>query len=551
MSSRSLAFLAAAIVLSCAARQTDAQAFDLVIRNARVVDGMGNPWYRADVGIRGDRIAEIGALGARQATRTIDARGRVLAPGFVDMMAGTSEPLVTDPVTGESKLRQGITTMMVGEGDSEAPQDERTIGNGMTIDGQKITWRTFDEYFRILERKGLPLNVVHNVGAAQIRRIVIGEEDKRPTAAQLEQMKAMVEQAMVDGSVGFSTALIYPPGTYAKTDELIELGKVVAKYGGTYFSHMRNESNQVLDAIRETMRIGQGAGIPVHIYHLKAAGQENWPLMLRAIALIDSARRAGLEVTADVYPYIRNGIGLGSFLHPRHYAEGTEKFVATLGDPAVRRRLRAEVETTSNWENWYRHVGKNWNNVLITEVGPKTDSSFVGLSIAQVAAKRKVDQWTAFFDLVQQGGTGVAPQSMNEEQKRQALRASWISIDTDASPVNPSTAPSAHPRAFGTFPRILAKYVREERVIPLEDAIRKMTSSPANVLGLFDRGRIAPGMAADLVLFDPATVQDRATFTKPLVYAAGIDVVIVNGQVAIDEGKAGTASAGKVLRHGR
>ena len=551
MPSRSLGFLTAALVLALAARQSDAQAFDLVIRNARVVDGMGNPWYRADVGIRGDRIAEIGALSSRQATRTIDARGRVLAPGFVDMMAGTSEPLVTDPVTGESKLRQGITTMMVGEGDSEAPQDERTIGNGMTIDGQKITWRTFDEYFRILERKGLPLNVVHNVGAAQIRRIVIGEEDKRPTPAQLEQMKAMVEQAMADGSVGFSTALIYPPGTYAKTDELIELGKVVAKHGGTYFSHMRNESNQVLDAIRETMRIGQGAGIPVHIYHLKAAGQENWPLMLRAIALIDSARRAGLEVTADVYPYIRNGIGLGSFLHPRHYAEGTEKFVATLGDPAVRRALRTEVETTSNWENWYRHVGKNWNNVLITEVGPKTDSSFVGLSIAQVAAKRKVDQWTAFFDLVQQGGTGVAPQSMNEEQKRQALRASWISIDTDASPVNPSTAPSAHPRAFGTFPRILAKYVREERVIPLEDAVRKMTSSPANVLGLFDRGRIAPGMAADLVLFDPATVQDRATFTKPLVYATGIDVVIVNGQVAIDEGKASAASAGKVLRHGR
>jgi N-acyl-D-aspartate/D-glutamate deacylase len=209
------------------------------------------------------------------------------------------------------------------------------------------------------------------------------------------------------------------------------------------------------------------------------------------------------------------------------------------------------VETTSNWENWYRHVGKNWNNVLITEVGPKTDSSFVGLSIAQVAAKRKVDQWTAFFDLVQQGGTGVAPQSMNEEQKRQALRASWISIDTDASPVNPATAPSAHPRAFGTFPRILAKYVREEHVIPLEDAVRKMTSSPANVLGLFDRGRIAPGMAADLVLFDAATVQDRATFTKPLVYATGIDVVIVNGQVAIDEGKANAASAGKVLRHGR
>ncbi|MGI8510643.1 MAG: N-acyl-D-amino-acid deacylase family protein [Gemmatimonadaceae bacterium] len=523
--------------------------FDLLIRNARVVDGMGDPWYRADIGISRGRISEIGVLTGRTGTRTIDAQDRVVAPGFIDMMAGTSEPLIMDPASAESKLRQGITTMMIGEGDSEAPQNDRTIGGGLTVGGNKVKWNTFGEYFKLLEQHGIAVNVVHNVGAAQVRRVVIGEEDTRPTPAQMEQMKALVDQAMNDGAVGISTALIYPPGTYASTDELIELSKVAARHGGVYFSHMRNESFDVLAAIREALHIGASAGIPVHIYHLKAAGQDNWKLMPRAIALIDSACSTGLDVTADFYPYVRNGIGLNSFLHPRHFARGTDAFIATLGDAAVRRSLRHEVETTSDWENWYKHVGKNWNNVLITEVGPKVDSSFVGLSVAQVAQKRGVNVWTTFFDLVQQGGVGVAPESMNEEQKRDVLRAPWMSIDTDAPPTNPLTAPSAHPRAFGTFPRILAKYVREEHVVSIEDAVRKMSGEPASVLGLYDRGRIAPGMAADIVIFDPAKVQDLATFTKPLVQSVGIDYVIVNGQMAIDAGRATGAPAGKVLRH--
>ena len=524
-------------------------AFDLLIRNARIVDGMGNPWYRGDIGVSGGRIAEIGVLADRRAARVIDAQDHIVAPGFIDMMSGTSEPLITDPASAESKLRQGITTMMVGEGDSEAPQNDRTIGDGMLLDGKKVKWTSFSEYFKLLEKHGIALNVVHNVGAAQVRRVVIGEEDTKPSTAQMEQMKALVDQAMNDGAVGVSTALIYPPGTYASTDELIELSKVAARHGGVYFTHMRNESFDLLNAIREAVAIGSAAHIPVHIYHLKAAGQDNWPLMSRAIALIDSARTAGLDVTADFYPYIRNGIGLSSFLKPSHFTRGSDAFIATLGDPAVRKSLRAEVENSADWENWYRHVGKNWNNVLITEVGPKVDSSFVGLSIAQVAKKRGVDEWTAFFDLVQQGGVGVAPQSMNEDQKRDALRAPWMSIDTDASPTNPKTAPSAHPRAFGTFPRILAKYVRDEHVVSLEDAVRKMSGEPANVLGLRTRGRIAPGMAADLVIFDLNKVQDLATFTKPLVQSAGMDYVIVNGQLAIDAGRATGAPAGMVLRH--
>lgn len=545
--SAALALLSATPVVAQNAQS--AQPFDLIIRNARVIDGMGNPWYRADVGVRAGRIAEIGSLTGRQAARTIEANDRVVTPGFIDMMGETSEPLVTDPPSVESKLRQGITTMMVGEGDSEAPQNERTIGAGIIADGKKVTWRTFGEYFTLLDQHGVGMNVVHNVGATQIRRVVIGEEDKHPTPQQMEQMKALVDQAMSDGAVGLSTALIYPPAVYASTDELIELSKVAARHGGVYFSHIRNESFGVLDAIREALRIGRGAGIPVHIYHLKAAGQENWHLMPSAVALIDSARSAGIDVTADFYPYVRNGIGLGSFLHPRHYAAGTDKFLATLSSPVVRRSLRQEVETTADWENWYRHVGKKWDNVLITAVGPRTDSSFVGLSIAQVAEKRGVDQWTTFFDLVQQGGVDVAPQSMNEEQKRDALGVLWISIDTDSRPMNPANTPSAHPRAFGTFPRILAKYVRDEHVLTLEEAVRKMTGEPANVLGLHDRGRIAPGMAADLVIFDPAKVQDVATFAKPLAYSVGIDYVVVNGQLTIDDGRATGAMAGRVLRH--
>lgn len=523
--------------------------FDLLITGGRIVDGTGAPWYRADIGIRDGRVAEIGVLRGRPAARTIDAAGRVVAPGFVDMMGGSTLPLIRDPASAESKLRQGITTMLVGEGGSHAPQSDALLGEGVELNGRRVQWRTFMEYFALLESAGVPLNVVHNVGAAQVRRIVIGDEDRPPTSEQLERMKALVREAMGDGAVGLSTALIYPPGNYATTEELIALAREAAAFGGVYFTHMRNESAGLLEAIDESIRIGENAGIAVHIYHLKAAGQGNWPLMEHAIARIAAARVRGIDVTADVYPYIRNGIGLGSFLHPRHYARGAEAFLTTLDDPGVRAELRREVEATADWENWYRHVGADWGKVLIVSVGNATDPAFVGLSIAQVAERRGVDAWTAFFDLVRAGGTSVAPMSMDEAQKHAALRAPFISIDTDAPPTNPATAPSAHPRAFGTFPRVLAKYVREENVIALEEAVRKMTSLPANRLGLYDRGRIAPGMAADLVVFDPARIQDRATFTQPLLFSEGIDYMIVNGRLTIDDGRLTAERAGRVLRH--
>lgn len=522
-----------------------AQDFDLILENARVVDGMGNPWYRADVGIRGDRIAALGDLQGRSGRR-IAVNGRVVSPGFIDMMGATSLPLLTDPPSAQSKLRQGITTMMAGEGNSDAPQTETTMR--AWIKQSPYRWSTFAGYFHLLETRGIGLNLVVNVGAAQIRRIVIGDEDRPPTPAELDRMRQAVDQAMRDGAVGVSTALIYPPGTYAKTDELVELCKVAGRYGGFYSTHMRNESSQVLDAIRESLEIGEKAGVPVHIYHLKAAGQENWPLMQQAIDLIASARAKGMDVTADTYPYIRNGLGIEALVHPRHFAHGNAPFLATLNDPAIRAALRHEIETTSDWENWYRHVGSNWDNILVSEVQSAPNKKYEGKSVAEIARMRGKDEWNTFFDLVALMSVSVNPKSMNEEQKYLAMRSEFLSFCTDAAPANPETTTGVHPRAFGTFPRVLAKYVRDDHIITLEMAIRKMTSLPANTLKLYDRGRIAPGMAADLVVFDPATIQDTATFQSPLKYPRGIDYVIVNGKIAVEKESWTRVMSGQILK---
>ena len=522
--------------------------FDVLILDARIVDGAGNPWMRGDIGLRDDRIAEVGHLDGREALRTIDAADRVVSPGFIDMMGQASQVLVTDPPSAESKLRQGITTYLSGEGGSPAPQSEATLSTPPIVDGDTLRWQTYAEYFAIIESFGIPINVVHDVGLTQVRRVVLGDGDVRPDLAEIEEMKILVRQAMEDGAVGVSTSLIYPPAIYADTDELIEMARVAGEYGGVYFTHMRNESHAVLDAIREALEIGEGAAVPVHIYHLKAAGQENWPLMVQAIALIDSARTAGMDVTADIYPYIRNGIGLGSFLHPRHYSEGTGPFLATLDDPELRRSLRREVESTADWENWYRHVGMAWDNVLIVSAPATIDQRVIGRSVAGAAEILGTSEWDAFFDLVKAGGVSVNPRSMNEEQKWQALRAEWVMIDTDASPVNPATSASSHPRAFGAFPRVIRKYVREDGVITLEDAVRRMTSLAAHRLGLHDRGLIAPGMAADLLIFDPEKVVDRADFGDPMRYAEGMDYVFVNGVAVIDDGVLSSAKPGRLLR---
>jgi N-acyl-D-amino-acid deacylase len=522
--------------------------FELILQGGSIVDGTGNPWYRADIGIRDGLIVEIGDLSGRATRRSLPLQGKVVAPGFIDMLVGSSLPLWLDPRNAESELLQGVTTIVVGEGDSMAPQNERTLGDFPPSDNLPV-WHRYSEYFTLLEKTGIALNVVHNVGATQVRRIVIGEENQPPKPEQLSRMKDLVADAMRDGAVGLSTALIYPPGIYAKPDEIIELAKVAAQFNGVYFTHIRNESGQLLDGIREAIRVGDQAHIPVHIYHLKAAGEENWSLMPKALQLIQEARDRGLDITADIYPYVRNGIGLDSFIHPRHFAGDREAFLRSLSDSRVRTLLRREIETTSDWENWYLHVGKNWDNVLVAKVGQGIDRHYEGKSIQQIALARHEDSWKVFFDLVPQGDIDVNPKSMNEDQKRQALQAGFVCIGSDSAPSNAATTTNAHPRAFGTFPRVIAKYVREEKVIRLEEAIRLMTSLPANILRLPNRGRISTGMAADLVILDPASVRDTATFEHPVTYPVGIEFVLVNGAMAVENGKMKDSRSGRIIRH--
>lgn len=522
--------------------------YDVVVLGGRVVDGSGYRAYETDIGIRDGVIVAIGNLDDAAASTRINAGGKVVTPGFIDMMGQSTLVYVVDRPAAESRLRQGITTHLAGEGGSHAPQNEHTQPSPVTIGNREVTWRRFSEYFEILESEKLPINVVHNVGAAQVRRIVLGEKDRDPTPAELAAMQELVRQAMEDGAIGFSTSLIYPPGNYATTDELIALAKVVAPYGGIYLTHMRNESHAVLEAIDEALQIGKMAGIPVHIYHLKAAGRENWPLMQKAIDKINAAREDGMDVTADIYPYIRNGIGLRSFIAPYHYAEGADVFIATLADSQVRRKLRTEIETDYTWENWYKHVGEDWDKVLITGANRYKDPSIAGLSVAGAADREGIDVWDMFFELVK-AGVGVAPQSMNEEQKSLALKSPWVMIDTDSAAANPANVKTTHPRAFGAFPRVLAKYVRENNDLSLEEAVRRMTSLPANRLGLRDRGRIALGMAADIAIFDADKIQDTATFAEPMRYAEGIDYLLVNGVLVVDDGKLTNALPGKVLRN--
>jgi N-acyl-D-amino-acid deacylase len=525
------------------------QPWDFLVRDARIVDGSGNPWFKGSVAISHGRIAWIGTTlpPSTGAAHIIDAAGRVLAPGFIDLMGQNTLLYIQVPDVAASKLTQGVTTHFSGEGWSHAPLNERTRPKvPELVDGKPVQWHDFAEYFSILESRGLPLNVIHNVGAEQVRRAVLGEEGRAPTPNELNAMRSLVDQAMQQGAAGLSSALIYPPGAFASTDELVELAKVVSRYGGFYSTHLRNESGDLLAAIDEAIAIGRRANVPVHIYHLKAAGVANWPLMAEAVQHIEDARKEGLDVTADVYPYVRNGIRIGSFVPPSFYLDGDEAFLRAMASESTRVEVRRQIESDSaGWENWYQHVGRDWQNVLIT--GDQAGKDVVGLSVSEAAKVRGQSDWNFLFDLLRVN-VAVAPLSMNEDQKRLALRRPWVMISSDAAPASPLITVAVHPRAYGTFPRVLAKYVREDHVLSLEDAIRRMTSAPANLLGLYDRGRIAIGLAADLVLFDPDRIQDRATFSEPSQRSIGVDYVWVNGVLAIDNGNITRARAGKVLR---
>lgn len=512
--------------------------FDVVIRNGRIIDGTGAPWFKGDVALRDGRIVRVGSLGDALARRTIDAAGLIVSPGFIDMMGQTATPFLSDPAAGNNLLSQGVTTILAGEGGSAAP-----VG---AADAAKTGWRTMAEYFELLDGKGMPVNVVQNIGHTQVRRLVIGRTDRKPSAAELSEMKGLVREAMRAGAIGVSTALIYPPAIYASTEEIAALAEVAGEHGGRYYTHMRNEGDRLLEAIDEALEIGRKGNAPVHIFHLKVAGQANWGKMQLAIARIKAARAAGQEVDADIYPYINNGLSLSSFIHPSHSAKGPQEFLRRIQDPAMQRKMRKEMEEGEGWENWFRHAGHDWNKVVLGRINTKAYQKHNGLSLAAAAAAENQDPWDFFWELLPNNAFCL-PQSMSEANKMMAMREEFVSFCTDVGPAGGSRIAS-HPRGFGSFPRILSKYVRDHGVISLEKAIAKMSALAANQVLVHDRGRIAEGLAADLVVFDYDAIQDKATFAQPDAHSVGVKHVFVNGELVFTDGKHTGKRPGRVLR---
>jgi N-acyl-D-aspartate/D-glutamate deacylase len=531
------------------------QAYDLLIRNGRIIDGTGSPWYAGDVGIREGKIAAIGRLGDAAAKRTIDAAGKVVAPGFIDMLGQSELTILVNPSL-PSKIFQGITTEITGEGGSAGPLNDSIIAADQAYyDHLKITpdWRTLGEYFARLERQGMGINLASYVGATQVRRVVLGDSNRTPTADELERMKGLVRDGMRDGAVGVSTALQYPPAPYAKTEELIALAAEASKLGGMYATHMRSEGNEIGPALDEAIRIGREADIPVEIWHIKVSGKRNWGRMPEVVAKIDSARRSGVDIAADTYAYPAGFNSMSAFVPPWAHDGGDAKLIERLRDPAMRRRIRREMLTPGKgWDNEWQVI-PGPEAVMIGAVQNPALVSYQGKTLAEVARLRKTDPIETIFDLLieDKAYTNVALFTMSEPDIVLALRQPWVSINNDSQ----GTAPDGilgqehpHPRAYGTFPRILRKYVREEHRLTLEDAIRKFTSLPAQRMRLGDRGVLKVGMWADVVVFDPATVRDLATFDRPNQLSVGMQWVLVNGVPVIADAKATGALPGRVLR---
>jgi N-acyl-D-amino-acid deacylase len=528
--------------------------FDVVITNGHIIDGTGSPWYSGDVGIRGGKIAAIGNLSDAQRARTVNARGMVVAPGFIDMLGQSEMTILVDPRL-PSKIYQGITTEITGEGESAAPLNDAIIrADQSSYDHYHITpdWRTFQQYFARLEKQGMGINLASYVGATQVRRMVLGDDDKQPTPEQLQQMKALVGQAMREGTVGVSTSLEYAPAPYAKTEELIALASEASKFGGIYATHMRNESAAVLSAIDEALRIGKEGHVPVEIWHIKVAGKENWGHMPEVVAKINSARAQGMDVTADTYAYAAWFNSFSAFIPPWAHDGGNAKLVERLKDPAMRARMRKDMTTPSNdWDNEWQEI-PGPESILISVVYNPKLLPLQGKTLAEVAKLQSKDPMDALFDLLTDDVIAeVAVFGMSEPDVTLALQQPWVAIDNDSSGASPDGIlgqEHPHPRAYGTFPRILRKYVREEKKLSLEDAIRKFSALPAQRMRLGDRGVLKAGMWADIVVFDPATIRDLATFENPNQLSQGMEYVLVNGVTVIDQGKMTGALPGKVLR---
>ena len=551
------AALAAIGMRSPTKQQANAAAgdFDVIIRGGHVLDGTGNPWYAADIGIRGDKIATIGKLDHASAKQTIDATGKIVAPGFIDMLGQSETSLLIDK-RSLSKLSQGITSEITGEGQSAAPQDERTLAPlKPALDHFHLTidWTDFDGYFDRLEKSGTPLNLGTYVGAAQVREAVIGDDDRAPTADELKQMEVLVAQAMQQGALGVSTALIYPPGHYAKTDELIALAKVVSQYGGIYGSHMRSEGQTEMQAIDEAFEIGREAHLPVEIFHLKVSGKSRWGSMPKVVAKIEAARESGLDVAASMYPYLAGATALASCLPPWVADGGTEKLLARLRDPAVRRRIKLDMAADHpGWENLYFDSGGP-SGVMISGVVNPDLKKYDGKTVAQMAQSEKKAPLDALFDFViaDHAQTGALYFIASEEDLRYGLKQRWTSICLDANETSldgPIFEPHNHPRAWGAMPRFLGHYGRDLHLVPLPEAIRKMTSLPAEREHLTGRGLLKPEFFADITVFDAKTIIDKATYPDPNQMSVGVDYVFVNGQLEFEDGKLTGVTAGRALR---
>lgn len=533
-----------------------AQQYDVLIRNGRVVDGSGNPWVYADVGIVGDRIAFVGHADPNvTAKRTIDAKGLMVAPGFIDMLGQSETNLLIDKQCF-SKLSQGVTTEVTGEGKSIAPQNDFTIAESKDfLDHYKLTvdWRTLDEYFQRLERQGSGVNLATFVGATQVRAVVLGKEDRAPTPHELEQMVEYVEDAMLDGALGVSTSLIYAPANYARTEELIALAKAASKHQGIYASHIRNEGDTEMQALDEAFRICREANIPVEIWHFKVAGRQNWGKMRQVIARVEQARADGLDVTADQYPYIGAATSLGATIPPRYHAGGREEFIKRLQDPAVRKQIHDDLTGAGGKiENLWRGAGGPEGVLVISVLNPAL-KKYEGKNVAQIAKDQNKDPFDALLDFVitDRDNTGAVYFLMSEDDVRLALQQPWVAVGTDFGGVNlegPLSESKSHPRAWGSFPRILGKYVREERILRLEDAVRKFTSLAAQRVKLDHRGMVRPDYFADLTLFNPETVRDIATFDDPNRPSEGIEYVFVNGVLSVEHGKLTGQLGGRPLR---
>ena len=532
-----------------------AEPFDVVIVGGHIIDGTGSPWYSGDVGIRDGRIAAIGRLEGAGRKRTIDAAGRVVAPGFIDMLGQSELAMLVDPRL-PSKITQGITTEITGEGDSVAPVNEAMLkADAGEYAHLRITpdWRTLREYFGRLERQGMGINLASYVGATSVRRMVLGDADVQPTAAQLDQMRGLVREAMEDGAIGVSSALQYAPAPYARTEELIALAGEAGKFGGIYATHMRSEGDAVLEAIDEAVRIGREGHLPVEIWHLKAAGQRNWGRMPQLVARIEAARAQGVDVSANTYAYTAWFNSFSAFIPPWAHDGGDGKLVARLKDPAARARIRADMlNPKGDWDNeWQEIPGPEAIQIAVVQ-NPEL-KPLQGKRLSEVAALWKEDAIDALCDLLIKDGafTEVAVFGMDEPDVALALKQPWVSVDNDSQGTSPEGLlgeEHPHPRAYGTFPRILRKYVREEHLLTLEDAIRKFTALPAQRMRLTDRGVLKAGMAADVVVFDPAAIRDLATFERPNQLSVGMEYVLVNGVAVIAQGKMTGALPGKVLR---